>query len=368
MESSYVTLSNKLIAVFNAINSAYNNSKNNITSPISLYACFALLAEGTRGKSFSELQSAFGYGNHPAVLNQEMMEYVQNLQAGKSKSVMIRMDNSIYSSVSVKNQYKNDIKTKYLALAKKVDFSNPNTIIEINNRIKECTNGLLKNTITAIDPLTIMVLVNTIYFKGDWKEKFEKSNTVKGVFKMANREKAVDFMCHSKLKCGYLEAGDLKYLSIPYSGGKCVFVVEMRKDGSILDSDYKNVLKVANLNEKECVVRIPRFKAKFKENINKVIKSMGINSIYHTSNDFQNISNGEVLVSQVIHNAFIQVDESGTEAAGATVVFLSKGCSTGKPPSRPVFTADRPFHYHIVDTSNDIILFSGTIHEPKFRV
>ena len=363
METTNVAISNKLTSLFNTIRSAFKN-QNTITSPLCIFSCFALLAEGTTGETFKELQSAFGYESHPTILPQDMNTYLRLLLTGKTNSVLIRMDNSIYSSISINTQYIETLQSKYLSLAKTVDFSDPNTVVDINNRITECTNGLLKDTISQLSADTVCVLVNTIYFKGDWKEAFDKSLTSKGVFKAADGEKHVDFMHHSKLKCGYLEAESFVYLAIPYQGGAVKFVIQMRGDGVIGDSDYNNVVSAANKNEEKCDVKIPKFKASFKTQLNDILKTLGVNGIFKSSPDFQKISDQSIAVSEVIHQAFIQVDEVGTEAAAATVIVMARSMEMPRPT--PVFVADRPFQYHIVDTTNNLVLFSGSISEPKF--
>ena len=129
------------------------------------------------------------------------------------------------------------------------------------------------------------VLINIIYFKGDWKEAFDKSLTSKGPFKAIEGEKQVDFMHHYKLMCGYLESYGAVYLAIPYRGGRVNFVIEMREDGMIRDSEYTQVLSVANQHQVKYDVRISNFKVSFRSNLNKIMNTLGVRSIYKPSND-----------------------------------------------------------------------------------
>ena len=142
MESGYEVISNRLNNIFNVVISDSEN-KNTVTSPFSIFSCFALLAEGTTGASFSELQSAFGYGNHLSIIQHDILAYIKLLLTGKTDSVVIKMDNSIYSSKPIRTQYIESLRSKHLAVAKTVDFSNARTVVDINNRITECTNGML---------------------------------------------------------------------------------------------------------------------------------------------------------------------------------------------------------------------------------
>ena len=364
MENIYPALYNRFNHVFNVIHSECNNV-NIVVSTLSIHACFALLAEGTSGHTFAELQAAFGFGNHPYILDSDLSGFIREILEGKSQSVVVKMDNSIYSCVSIHKDYIDTLRTKYLALAKTVDFASPNTVIEINDRISECTNGLLKNTVGKLSPSTVCVLLNTIYFKGEWKVSFDKSLTSKGAFKSIDGVKQVDFMLNFGLKCGYYLDGEVKYLAIPYKGGDVKFVIEMRTKGTPSDSNHMNVVKTALLTEEVCEVLIPKFKASFKTSLNSIMKKLGVNSIFKPSADFDKISSGSIFVSDIIHQAFIQVDEEGTEAAAVTVIKMEKSVSKAAKKV-PVFVADRPFHYHIVNKTKQVILFSGTIYDPQF--
>ena len=156
--------------------------------------------------------------------------------SGKIKGVTLRMSNSIYFNPNsdLNPAYASAVKSNYLAIAETVDFGDSNTIQLINNRITEDTNGLLKNTISKLDSNTICVLVNTIYFKGFWQQKFKVQNTLKGDFTLASYGKIqVDFMQDPNKRVGYLTVSNTTYVAIPYEGNNSSLVIEMRKDGQI---------------------------------------------------------------------------------------------------------------------------------------
>ena len=98
--------------------------------------------------------------------------------------------------------------------------------------------------------------------------------------------------------------------------------------------------------------------------MNEILNAFGVKKVFTVTPDFSPISNHQVYVSSVIHQAHIEVDEEGTEAAAVTVVQMK--CKSLNPPD-PTFHVNRPFHFHIVDSQNQVILFSGTIHEPKYE-
>ena len=157
--------------------------------------------------------------------------------------------------------------------------------------------------------------------------------------------------------------GSTSYLALPYIGDKVRFVIEMSQDGTLKQSDTQQVMILAKMETDKVEVFIPKFKQEFKTDLGKIVRSLGISGIFTPSKDFSKISDAEIAVSDIIHQAFIQVDEEGTEAAAATVIMMR--CLGFVEPSK--FVADRPFHFHIVDVANELVLFSGAVVEPQFK-
>ena len=346
-----------------------NKLANIITSPLSVYACFALVAEGATGNTLAQLKSAFGYGETPQILGEATQKAFQSYFSGANKSVTIKMTNALYGGViaKIKEAYIKDLQERHAAHAETVDFTLPETTTAINQRITDATNGLLKDTISqgTLNADTIAVLVNTIYFKGIWEIQFKKEDTYVGPFTKGDNSVAqVSFMTNNKVKTAVHEASDITYVSIPYAGKNVKFIVEVNLNGALGDSVVENVLETAQIHcGREIELHLPKFKAEFKSSLVNVLQSFGVTAAFQASADFVNISDGPIAVSEVIHQAFIQVDEEGTEAAAATVVMMTR-CAM--PMQKRVIKVDRPFHFHIVDSENNLVLFSGTVQSPQF--
>lgn len=364
MEQEDLSINKTLISLFDLI-AASNKGQNIISSPLSVYACLAMVAEGASGKSLQELQKAFGFGPENSILNGHAASVLEKLHNGSNKDVIIKITNSLYTSlqIPVKDTYAAQLQKVHHAFAKSVDFGNPQTVVEINQRITEATNGLLKNTIDKLDSLVVCVLVNTVYFKGLWDNKFDVANTAPGPFHKADGSVVtVDFMHANDYRVAMAHTDKYSYLAIPYVGDKYRFVIEMANDSKLEAPNTERVLLMGRTPTNKTKVHIPKFKADFKIDLIPILKKFGISQIFNISKDFPKITDNEVGVSTVIHQAFIQVDEAGTEAAAATVVAMRLLGLTMDPE----FRADKPFNYHILDKENNVILFSGCVEEPRF--
>ena len=345
------------------------SKQNVISSPLSVYICLGMLAEGLSGATFKELKDGLGFGPESNVVDASITGAIAKLSASTNKAAVVKMSNSIYTghNFPLKAGWVQTLLNKYKATAKSVDFGQAATKQMINDQISEATNGLLKDTVSDIDPATVAMLVNTIYFKGLWAQPFKKEATHKRQFKLkGGTEVSVDFMSHGKLKVPMQQTGPLWYLAIPYEGGKIMFVVEMAANhDNLAPSVPKEVLKIAKLGAfEEVQVYLPKFKFEFKQELKPMLQSLGINKLFTSGQDFHKISDSPVAVSSVLHHAFVIVDEVGTEAAAATVVTMLKSAVLRQPK---VFEVNKPFHFHIVDTASQVILFSGTVHQPQFN-
>jgi serpin B len=247
----------------------------------------------------------------------------------------------------------------------------------INKWVEEQTNNKIKNLIPQgnIDPMTRLVLTNAIYFKGDWKLQFDKTKTKKEDFKV-NETKTVqaDMMRlkEGKEKFNYGENEQLQIIELPYKGEKLSMLVVLPKESNLqgieeeLNSEKLSEWKKL-LTKKEVYVYLPKFKFETKYFMAENLSKMGMPTAFSSDADFTgmidaNKTDEKLYISSVIHQAFVQVDEEGTEAAAATAVIM-KVTSAG-PMEIPEFRADHPFIFIIQENSTDSILFMGKVVDP----
>ena len=361
--------------IFKAITSVKTND-NTVCSPLSIYSCFLLVAQGASGDTLEEIQASFGYrSKENAFVEEGTLNNLKTYLEASAKTkfneygeeiegqTIIKMDNSIFinEKFGVKDSYVNTLKTRFSAFAKSLDFNRPSTVTEINQRISESTNGLIKNTLSEVDPSSVSVLVNTLYFKGQWQTPFEETLTYMNKFYKSDQSQVnVKYMFGTEIEGRYLDKNGVKYLALPYKGGKVHFVVEMARDGKIRQPDFDSVRAAASLPLSTLEVQLPRFKAQFKSELKEALRSLGLERIFWPNGDFKEVSDQDVYLSSVVHQAVISVDENGTEAAAATVANMIS-LSINKHPS--IFV-DRPFNFHIYDSSTGLVLFSGSIEHP----
>jgi len=268
--------------------------------------------------------------------------------------------------------FSNILKQKYGSELQAVDFGKNNGEEArgvINKWVDEKTNQKIKDLLPkgVLSSMTRLVLVNAIYFKGDWKMKFEKEATrSKQFYAGPNKEIQVDMMSMSGRKFYYDENDGFQVLGMPYKGDELfMFVLLPKKRDGLAEMeksfDGKKFLEAilnANREQKMEAVMIPKFKLEETVNLVEILEQLGATDMFDQQKaDFTNINGKrDLVISDVIHKAFIEVNEEGTEAAAATGVVANLRCM---PAPSPSFIADHPFLFSIVDIRSTSILFLG---------
>lgn len=228
---------------------------------------------------------------------------------------------------------------------------------------------------------TKLVLTNALYFKGNWQKRFESTNTNKQPFKLASgQQEEVDLMYQSN-GFGYGEDEDLQVLEMPYQGDlSMVILLPAKQDGlpelerKVTTANLEKWSSLYSLPKQEVDVWLPKFKVVRAVNLSKTLSQMGMADAFNGEKaDFSGITDQPNLyISEVVHKAFVEVEESGTKAAAATAVIMCQGpCPamvSPAPPPRKLFRADRPFLFLIKDQKSGSILFMGRFVDPNNRI
>jgi serpin B len=256
---------------------------------------------------------------------------------------------------------------------------NPNGATELINRwVADNTAQKITNILPpgALDSFTRLVLVNAVYFKGDWAKKFEVSNTKEENFHVSSTEKVrVQLMHMHKAKFSYGSNHELisQAIELPYAGNRLSMIIilpdpssSLQKLESLLTADdILNVRDKFQMYEREVQVWLPRFRLNEKLDLTGILSAMGMTDMFSTKlADFSGMDGTrELCVSKVLHQAVVDVNEEGTEAAAVTAVVMMKKClAVRKDPFE--FRADRPFLFFIRDNSTNSILFLGRLVRP----
>lgn len=245
--------------------------------------------------------------------------------------------------------------------------------VKINKWVAEKTMDKIPELINPgmLTSLTKMVLVNAIYFKGDWATPFSKNGTTTEVFYMADGAKVKTKLMYKSAKYNYKEVLGLQVIEFPYTDPNLSMVVLLpnKKDGiKALENELtsENITKwTENLSERKVDVHFPKFTLESDFLLGKTLQHMGMKTAFSGGlADFSKMDGKEknLFIGDVIHKTFIAVDEKGTEAAGATAVVMRAYAS--KPVENPKFRADHPFLYLIKEKKSNTILFFGRFSEP----
>ncbi|MBN1506944.1 MAG: serpin family protein [Sedimentisphaerales bacterium] len=242
----------------------------------------------------------------------------------------------------------------------------------INNWVAKQTNDKIKDLISpgALNFRTRLVLTNAIYFKGNWASQFEKDRTRDQPFTLLDGTKAQVAMMSQQSRFNYGQTDTLQVLEMPYKGDDLSMVILLPKktDGiKALEQDLapENLAKwLTNLRRRQVIVFVPKLKMTSKFSLAQVLQSMGMTDAFTDRADFSGMTgNRDLYLSAVIHQAYVDVNEEGTEAAAATGAVV--GITSIGPDMTPVFRADHPFLFLIRDRATGSILFLGRVLNPQ---
>uniref|UniRef100_A0A8C5NJY9 Serpin family B member 11 (gene/pseudogene) n=1 Tax=Junco hyemalis TaxID=40217 RepID=A0A8C5NJY9_JUNHY len=330
-----------------------------------------------------ESQSSFSECNNEGDLNhkvfQELLLQLQNL----GEKYILTLANNLFmqQGFELQQQYLTCSKELYGAMLQTVDFHGAVEAArrKINAWVESETQGKIKELFApgVIDGHALLVLVNVIYFKASWEHKFEEEKTVQRDFKLnQNRKKPVQMMYQKgKFKLGYIEEVGAQILELPYAQKSLSMIILLPgdvADGSVSGLEqiestitYENLMLWASsetMFETTVEVYLPRFKLEGTFNLNQVLQEMGMTDIFTESKaDLSAMTFAKSLVlSNVVHKAYVEVNEEGTVAAagtGASIVRRSL-------PLTEVFMANHPFLFFIRHNPTNTITFFGKLCSP----
>jgi len=359
-----------------------NTSKagsNIFMSPLSISFALAMTYAGASGNTKKQMRSLL-FGQWTEKQDEELHALYAEVMGLLNKSdapYKLHLANRVYAHEptlgELLTQFSNILKQKYSSELQPLDFGKGGGEEArgiINNWVGDKTNQKIKDLIPsgALSPLTRLVLVNAIYFKGDWKTKFSSEATRPMQFHAGpNKEVQVDMMSMNGKKFFYNETEGYQTLGMPYTGEQLfMFIMLPKEKHGLADMEKslngKNFLEaILNTNNEQKMehVMVPKFKLEETVKLVEILKQLGATDMFDDEKaDFSNINGKrDLAVSDVIHKAFIEVNEEGTEAAAATAVTMNIRCAM--PQMNPSFIADHPFLFSIVDVRTNSILFLG---------
>jgi len=355
--------------IFKKVIESSTESENVIISPLSISSALSMTLNGANGATRDAMLATLGMnGLTPEKINNSYKDLTEAL-LNVDKRVLISIANSVWTEKNfvVKKPFTDILTQYYNAESKSFDITDPLVPNQINSWIESKTNGLIKNMIDKLDQSTVMLLINAIYFKGKWNSQFDKDKTVQGSFYKTGGETAQVPMMKQTSEFKVYNGEGFTLAEFPYGQANFVMDVLLPDDNNgiksiiplINDNSFKGW--ISQLSERKTDLSFPKFKYGYKKDLNDILTDMGMGIAFTDNADFSNISDMDLLISIVKHQAFIETNEEGSEAAAATIV----GISTTSMPAGPyILNIDHPFLYIIRETSTNSILFMGRVGDP----
>jgi serpin B len=350
-------------------------------SPYSLSTALAMTWGGARGDTEKEMAAVLHFNLEQVPLHAAFAALEAKLAAVQKKGkVQLSVANSLWphKDYPFLKEYLEMVKREYGVSITPVDYTHDTEKAreQINAWVEEKTNQKITDLVPAgvLNALTRLVLANAIYFKGDWAFQFKKSDTTDQPFHLTSGREAQAPLMHQsqKDKFRYAETETLQVLEMPYAGDDLSMVVLLPKkqDGlADLENDFTAPHLEAwtrGLRPREAKVYLPRFKMTCQFGLKEPLQALGMKTAFNpVSADFSGMDGKhDLFIQAVLHKAFVEVNEEGTEAAAATAVVV--GVRSVRIPEPPVvFRADHPFIFLIRERSTGSLLFVGRIVNPK---
>jgi serpin B len=375
-------------------------------SPLSISTALAMTAAGARGETLAEMAKVLHLPKEPHPVYGEMLHrlnrtgpFATRLPAPYELSVA----NAIWAQTAFpwRKEFAELTRTHYGTGLEEVDFGESEAARKrINDWVADRTHDRIKELIGSgvISSLTRMVLANAVYFKSDWRTRFDKKETreepftrddgstvkaplmhLTSAFRYAEFElddPPVDRLPSAddrpRLPVAFIRRYPVQALELPYAGGGMSMLVFLPRDprrvrtvaGLLTPAHFAIGHGAVEWDEQKVDVALPRFKVESKYTLNKPLMDLGMKRAFGAA-DFTGMSprGKDLFISHVLHKAFVEVNEEGSEAAAATAVVLKERVSAPKPT--PVFRADRPFVFAIRDNKSGAVLFLGRYDGPK---
>lgn len=356
--------------------------KNLFYSPYSIYEALAMAYTGARGQTAKQMAGVMQLQMNPDALGQAVAALHKTLlsSAAGGNPFQLTVANALWGQKTVPfhKSFLDTLEHYFGAGLRLADFKNnaESERVKINNWVQEQTNDKIKDLLApgAVHSGTRLVLTNAIYFKAAWAEPFQQGLTSKADFHLYNGQAISVDMMRSVEKYRLYEAENFKAAVLPYAGSQMSMVLILPDEGKLklveqmlAGSVFGNVIPAMALSGefRKLDLQLPRFRMETDFSLARTLKNMGMPTAFSNAADFSGMTDAESInIDDVIHKAFVAVDEKGTEAAAATGITMR--ATSVPPPETPVpFICDRPFLLVIQHNDSNAILFMGRVSDPS---
>lgn len=361
---------------FNLYKNLARENENIMISPVSVSLAMAMVYNGANGATREDMARALNVqGLELDRLNKNNLALLYYLTSADPE-LTVNIANSIWMLEDFKfsEAFVATVKNDYQAEAKKLDFADPKSADVINKWVNDKTRGTIDQIVTPpIDSQTIMFLINAVYFKGSWTSPFETELTSEQAFNLVDGQTVTVPTMYQSGSFDYLKSSGFQALRLPYGEDEQMAMVLFLPDQNTSLSEFQNQLNQdnwsnwqAHFEAKAGTLMLPKFTMEYEKSLNQVLAELGMGIAFEPGKaDFSGLAAAaadDIYISNVKHKTFIEVDETGTEAAAVTSVEVG---TTSMPAYDFELNFDRPFFYAIEDSETGAIVFMGAVLDPS---
>ena len=358
-----------------------DTGKNLFYSPYSISQALAMTYAGARGDTENQMVDTLNFFLsqdylHPAFngLDIDLSNRGEGARGKDEEGFRLNIVNAIWGQKNYEflSEYLDILAENYGAGLRILDFvaAPEPSRITINDWVSNQTEGLIEDLIPqgAIDTLTRLILTNAIYFNAAWQFPFDENATSDRTFHLLNGGEITVPMMRQTESFGYVEGDGYQAVELPYDGNELSMVILLPKAGQFEvfegSLNYKTVEEIiSDINRRQVSLQMPKFEFESEFSLKSALANMGMPIAFSGDADFSGMTgNKDLSIDEVIHKAFVSVDEAGTEAAAATAVIMKL---TAMPDEPINVTIDRPFIFQIRDIETGTILFIGRVLNPE---
>jgi serpin B len=355
------------------------SSGNVVLSPTSIAIALAMARAGARGETASQMDAVLHWsadtasGNGVNSLDQALAALSGTFpdEAGQPMELRLHIANAPFGQkgMAIEAAYLDVLASRYGAGLRLVDFQSDteNARKLINGWVKDQTEKRIPELLQSLDPMTRLVLVNAIYLKAPWETAFREESTQDVPFTKADGSPVSVPTMMGSPECKYAAGTGWQAVELPYVGGSLAMTIVVPDDLAAFEQslDAAAFSQITSaLAPRSVTLYLPRFGTETRVDLADTLAAMGMTDAFDpVKADFSGITTDEQLyISNVVHQANIDVDEKGTEAAAATAVVMRATAIPGEPVTLHV---DKPFLFAVRDTRTGAILFLGRISDPS---
>ncbi|KAM7391321.1 hypothetical protein PAMP_022021 [Pampus punctatissimus] len=358
--------------LYRSLRNDVNQTDNILLAPAGISIAMGMMSLGAGSRTHDQIYKALGFAefvnassHYDNTTVHKLFRKLTHRLFRRNFGYTLRSVNDVYvkKNVSVKDTFRAETKTYYYAEPQSVDFREPAFLDKANRRILKLTKGLIREPLKSVDPNMVLMLLNYLYFKGTWEQKFPKEMTHYRNFRVNEKTSVRVPMMTKKgnylaaadheLECDILQAGEISMLIALPRKITGMRTLEQEISPTVVNKWLKN------MTNRTREVVLPRFKLEQNYDLIDNLKEMGLTDLFQVNGDFTGLTSEKVAMNWLKHQGTITVNEEGTEAAALTQVGFM-------PLSSQIrFTVDHPFLFLIYEHRTNCLVFMGRVVNPS---